>query len=610
MVGRLLLLPVPYYYFLVIILLLLIFYIIYYYYLFFFSSSFFLFFGGDDFFYIIFIPPPKVVNICLLFLFLHDFLSEPDFVIVEVSDSPAGTSKISIREDMFATNVRRLLRKTSGTRGFSLTKVARAFSTRKDSRTLFRTHNCGELSNDNMGHNVTIVGWLQAYRAASKTLSFLTIRDMYGTMQVVAVDSKSLDIPLESIVQVSGTVVSRPEKAKNESSRSGAIEISAKGVKVLNGSDWSEVPFVQKQLFNPHTATENETLRLKYRHLDLRRPEMQINLRARSAITSAARRELERCDFIDVETPCLFKSTPEGAREFIVPCRSPGQFWALPQSPQQYKQLLMAGGIDKYYQIARCFRDESGRADRQPEFTQLDIEMAFVSAEDVMQVVEGVVVEMVSAACNVLGEDIGTFLPDSNSNERGQGRFPRLSFAEAGTDKPDLPGYVWVTDFPLFEYDEDSEKLMSTHHPFTAPHPDDVPMLWEAIKTKDHDLALKVRALHYDLVSGGNEIGGGSIRIHDKALQQAVMEDLLELSGEKLKSFSHLLNALGHGCPPHGGIALGMDRLVSQLCKSPSIRDVIAFPKSTSGVDIMMAAPGPVSDEQLDEYHIECQGKN
>ena len=504
-----------------------------------------------------------------------------------------------------------------------------------------RTHTCGELTEREEGERVVLVGWLQSFRKIKGGVAFATLRDAYGETQIMKPsDTQLLDdangqlstdddgeaninansIPLESVVCVEGVVQTRPASQVKKNKPTGAIEVIAENIKTLNKADWGDIPLVQKQHFNPNSPPATEALRLKYRHLDLRRPLMQRNLRLRASVTSAARSALESFGFVDVETPLLFKSTPEGAREFLVPTRTPERFWALPQSPQQYKQLLMVAGLDRYYQIARCFRDESGRSDRQPEFTQLDIEMSFVDANDVIGVVESVVQSMLNASRSILDEyekcytgEASLSISDGDAdnasqecNDNQQSNFPRITFQEAGTDKPNMPGFTWVTEFPLFELNEETGFVESTHHPFTSPHPDDEHLLWEAINSKDPTKALNVRGLHYDLVTQGVEVGGGSIRIHDSALQLGVFKEILQLSPEKIGSFHHLLNALDHGCPPHGGIALGLDRFISLLCgdEVESIRDVIAFPKSTAGEEIMTGAPGVVRQEQLDEYHI------
>jgi len=510
-------------------------------------------------------------------------------------------------------------------------------------RTSMRTHTCGELTDASAGENVVLVGWIQSLRNAKGGMAFATLRDAYGETQIIKPasvminDNSSSDekaqmanngndnngnsnikndvvLPLESVICIQGTVQRRPKNQIKHDKSTGTIEVVANGIEIFSKANWEDIPLIQKQHFNPNSPPASEALRLKYRHLDLRRPVMQRNLRLRAAVTSAARRSLDSFGFVDVETPLLFKSTPEGAREFLVPTRTPERFWALPQSPQQYKQLLMVAGLDRYYQVARCFRDESGRADRQPEFTQLDIEMSFIDTNDIMLVVESVVKNMISASDQIFADanHHSSNTGDNNSNDatnidaKNNFEISKVTYKEAGTDKPNIPGYTWVTEFPLFELNEETGEVESTHHPFTSPHPDDEHLLWEAIENKDPMKALDVRGLHYDLVTKGVEIGGGSIRIHDSKLQLGVFKDILKLSPEKIGSFHHLLNALDHGCPPHGGIALGLDRFISMLCgdEVESIRDIIAFPKSTAGEEVMTGAPGIVTKEQLNEYHI------
>ena len=487
-------------------------------------------------------------------------------------------------------------------------------------KTAMRTHTCGELTDASAGESVTLVGWVQSLRSAKGGMAFATLRDAYGETQIIKPASVMInnnndnddnnELPLESVVCIKGTVQARPTNQVKKDKSTGTIEVVADNIEIYNKADWENVPLVQKQHFNPKSPLASEALRLKYRHLDLRRPVMQRNLRLRAAVTSAARNSLETLGFVDVETPLLFKSTPEGAREFLVPTRTPERFWALPQSPQQYKQLLMVAGLDRYYQIARCFRDESGRADRQPEFTQLDIEMSFIDSNDIMLVVESVVENMINASKEILithrNNNNTVKQNDNNNTNTDKFEISKITYEEAGCDKPNLPGYTWVTEFPLFELNEETGMVESTHHPFTSPHPDDEHILWEAINNKDPMKALDVRGLHYDLVTQGVEVGGGSIRIHDSKLQLGVFEDILRLSPNQVGSFHHLLDALDHGCPPHGGIALGLDRFISLLCgdEVESIRDVIAFPKSTAGEEVMTGAPGMVTKEQLDEYHI------
>jgi aspartyl-tRNA synthetase len=579
---------------------------------------------------------------------------------------------------------------------------------------MFRTKTCGELRIGDTGSVVTLAGWVQRSRKMGG-MTFVDLRDRYGITQIVFdndTDSELCEaankLGREYVVQITGKVAERT--SKNPNLPTGDIEILATAIKVLNRSD---VP--------PFTIEDNtdggDDLRMKYRYLDLRRSCVRKNLELRHRMAFEIRRYLDRHGFIEVETPVLIKSTPEGARDFVVPSRmNPGEFYALPQSPQTFKQLLMVSGFDRYFQIVKCFRDEDLRADRQPEFTQIDCEMSFVEQEDVLDMFEGLV------------KHIFKYVKDIDFTEP----FPRMTWADAmrlyGSDKPDTrfgmqfveikdlttgagfavmddaeyvgaivaPGcagytrkqldqitdYVkrpqvgakgmmwvkleqdgsikssvgkfysddilrswldraganpgdlmlilagptmktrkqlnelrlhmgselglrdpqkfsclWVVDFPLFEWDDETQRYYAMHHPFTAPNPDDVHML-------DSDTGA-VRATAYDMVVNGNELGGGSIRIHDSELQDKMFH-LLGLSEEEARyKFGFLMDAFKFGAPPHGGLAFGFDRFVSILAGLDSIRDVIAFPKNNSGRDMMIDAPSEIDQSQLDELKID-----
>ena len=584
---------------------------------------------------------------------------------------------------------------------------------------MYRNKTCGELRIEDKGKNVTIAGWVQKNRKMGG-MTFLDLRDRYGVTQVVFNSSENPDLFHEAnslgrefVVQISGKVAERENKNKNLPT--GDIEIIADSLKILNKS---EVP--------PFTIEDNsdggDDLRMKYRYLDLRRPNVRKNLELRHKMAFEIRRYLDANGFLEIETPILVKSTPEGARDFVVPSRmNPGEVYALPQSPQLFKQLLMVSGFDRYFQIAKCFRDEDLRADRQPEFTQIDCEMSFVQQEDVIDMFEGLVKHIFKYVKNIdftepfprltwkeamekYGSDkpdirfgmefiditdlakgkgfsvaddaeivVGITVPGAASYSRKQideltdfvkrpqvgakgliwvkvepngavkssvGKFytedqlkewaermganpgdlmliltgeamkTRKQLSELRLEMGSRLGLrdknvfapLWVIDFPLFEWDEETQRYYAMHHPFTSPNPDDIPKL----RTDTGN----VRATAYDIVVNGNELGGGSIRIHNPELQNE-MFSLLGFTPEKAKEqFGFLMDAFRYGAPPHGGLALGFDRFVSILAGLDSIRDVIAFPKNNSGRDVMNESPSPLDPEQLVELKLELKSDN
>lgn len=581
---------------------------------------------------------------------------------------------------------------------------------------MYRSHTCGELRPSHIGSTVTLSGWVQKSRDLGG-MTFLDLRDRYGITQLAfnleeekELTEKARKLGREFVIKIEGEVIERSSKNKNIPT--GEIEIKVTSLEVLNGS--KTPPFTIED-----DTDGGEELRAKYRYLDLRRNPVQDKLRLRNKVSLETRKFLDSKDFLDVETPVLIKSTPEGARDFVVPSRmNEGQFYALPQSPQTFKQLLMVSGFDRYYQIVKCFRDEDLRADRQPEFTQIDCEMAFVEQEDILNTFEGMIQHLFR---EVRGVELDA-------------KFPRMTYAEAmeryGSDKPDIrfglefidmnavtknkgfaifddaeqvlainaqdcAGYtrkqldkltdwvrrpqvgckglvylkcnedgtfkssvdkfyspedlaewakaanakpgdlllvisgdlektrkqmnelrlhmgdelglrnpnvfkpLWVIDFPLLEWDEESERYHAMHHPFTSPKPEDMHL----INTDPG----KVRANAYDLAMNGVELGGGSIRIHDREIQSR-MFDLLGFTKEEAEAqFGFLMSAFEYGAPPHGGLAFGLDRLVATMGGSDSIRDYIAFPKNNSGRDVMIDAPSPLNDEQMIELGIKLR---
>ncbi|MGD9782756.1 MAG: aspartate--tRNA ligase [Kiritimatiellia bacterium] len=582
-----------------------------------------------------------------------------------------------------------------------------------------RTHTCGQLRPADAGAKVELCGWVDSVRDHGG-LIFLDLRDRYGVTQCVfdpqdsqAAWDAAQACRGEFVVKISGEVRPRPADMVNDRIATGGIEVRGTSIAVLNKAHTPPFPLDDRSAENV-----SEDLRLEFRYLDLRRAVMQQALGLRHRLIQAARNYFDENQFMEIETPILTKSTPEGARDYLVPSRvCPGAFFALPQAPQQYKQLLMMSGIDRYVQIARCFRDEDLRADRQPEFTQIDIEMSFVTAEDVIETVDGLVARLMQAANLPVPElplprmtyreamdRFGSDKPDLRFgmeivdladvfkgtqfkvfaralegggavkaiNAKGLfqapikmveedwtglakegglgglayirvqedgtwkspivkfftdaekvgletalgiqpgdlvlfgadkaekvlpvlGRIRLLAGAQAGAIPADVFTFTWVTDFPLFER-SDEGRLVSVHHPFTAPMAEDVPLLETAPE--------KVRAQAYDIVLNGTELGGGSIRIHDPAFQNRMFQ-ILGLPESEIKSrFSHLIRALEYGAPPHGGLAIGADRLVMLLAGRHSIRDVIAFPKTQKAMDLMMNAPSTVDDKQLRDIHI------
>ena len=590
--------------------------------------------------------------------------------------------------------------------------------------TLKRTHHCAQLTKADIGAAVRLSGWVDSIRDHGGIL-FVDLRDRKGVTQVkfdpradADLGARAAHLRPESVASIAGRVVARPAGTVNAGMPTGEVEVDAAELEILNASETPPFP-----LDDAGGDKVNEDLRLTYRYLDLRRPRMRHNLAVRHRATKSIRDYFDAQDFIEVETPILFKSTPEGAREYLVPSRiHAGEFYALSQSPQQFKQILMVAGVERYFQIARCFRDEDLRADRQMEFTQVDVEASFVSREDIYALFEGMLKKLWK---DVLGTDIPT-------------PFPRMPYVEAmnrfGVDKPDMRfgfelmdfseafrassfkvfqsavasggavkalnakgladltqgelkaleevaksvgarglafikveagewkspivkffsdaekaaltaslgiaegdmiffaaapwekacailgrirleaaallqkrgkletraddwKFLWVVDFPLMSFDEQEKRYVATHHPFTAPVPEDAGLLDSNPRA--------VRGQHYDVVLNGTELGGGSIRIHQPALQKKVFEDVLKIPPEMVESrFGYLLRAFAYGAPPHGGIAFGLDRLVALLCGTTSIRDVIAFPKTQKGQDLMAGSPTPVTPRQLKELHI------
>lgn len=452
---------------------------------------------------------------------------------------------------------------------------------------------------EHVGKEVKLNGWIDVRRDHGK-LIFIDLRDMTGKVQMVALPSHAVahktanTVRTEWVVEVVGKVNKRPEKMVNANEENGTLEIEIESLTVLNQA--TTPPFD----LSTDGLDVGEDVRLENRYIDLRRNRLQKNIRNRHKIIYEIRNCLHNEGFIEVETPLLTKSTPEGSRDYIVPSRlEQGKFYALPQSPQQYKQLLMSAGVERYFQIARCMRDEDTRGDRQPEFTQLDLEMSFVTGEDVMNINEKTLIHLVK-----------TLYPEKVIQEIP---FPRMTYAEAmekyNSDKPDirkdknnknLLAFLWITDFPFFEKSDEGGWTF-THNPFSAPKPEHMQWLMEGSNID------KILTSQYDIVLNGFEIGGGSIRNHNAEALRAVFA-VMGYTNERIEAnFGHMLKALASGTPPHGGIAWGLDRFIMLLQNEPNIREVIAFPKTGEGKDLMMKAPAEIDQKQLKELGIKLE---
>ena len=452
---------------------------------------------------------------------------------------------------------------------------------------------------ENIGKKIKVCGWVHTRRDHGKII-FIDLRDRSGLLQIVFGDrifKAAQELRSEWVISVRGIINKRPEKMINPNLSTGNVEMIAEELEIINKAE------------TPPFAVDNdgyeigEDNRLKYRYLDIRRERMKSNLVLRHQVIQFIRNFLSGKGFLEIETPILTRSTPEGARDYVVPSRlAHGKFYALPQSPQQYKQLLMVAGVEKYFQIARCFRDEDSRGDRQPEFTQLDFEMSFSSQEEILSLMEKLYIELVK---ETTPEKHITQIP-----------FPRLTYAEAmkkyQSDKPDLRknkkdknelAFNFIVDFPAFEWKETEKRWDAVHHPFTKTQNQEGLNEKEFIKNmkKNPD---KFLAHQYDFVCNGYEIGGGSIREHNPRVLEAVFETLGNKKEDIREKFGHILKAFEYGVPPHGGIAMGIDRLVMILRNESSIREVIAFPKTGDGRDLMMNSPSSIDKQQLKELGI------
>ena len=468
------------------------------------------------------------------------------------------------------------------------------------------------------GEKVRVSGWINNWRAHGKIL-FIDLRDKSGILQVVfSNNDKTLYETAETlrpewVVSIEGKIKERPKGMQNPKIKTGQVELEAERLQVL--SQAKTLPFS----INDDGYDINEEKRLKYRYLDIRRERMKNNLIQRQKVIHFMRDFLIKQGFIEVETPILTKSTPEGARDFLVPSRlQPGKFYALPQSPQQYKQLLMVAGLEKYFQIARCFRDEDPRADRQAEFTQLDIEMSFVKEEDVLKLIEKLYSDIVK---NIFPEKKIQKIP-----------FPIITYKEAmkkyNSDKPDLRNdkddanelaFCFIVDFPMFEWKQEEKRWDAVHHPFTRPQVKEDKSSFSPSSRRRDSLAEaiaeiknnpdKILAHQYDLVLNGYEIGGGSLRSYKSEMLEAVFEVMGHKKQDIKKKFGHLLEAFDYGVPPHGGIACGLERFLSIVLNEPNIREVIAFPKTGDNRDLMMQAPSEIEETQFKELNIKVMEK-
>jgi len=460
---------------------------------------------------------------------------------------------------------------------------------------------------EKVGEEIELAGWVDARRDHGK-LIFIDLRDKEGIVQLVfnAKDESlwkvASELRPEWVISVKGEAVKRPKELINPELETGEVEIQVGNLEVITKADTP--PFE----IGTDGYDVNEEVRMKYRYIDLRRKRMRENLKKRAEVIRFMRKFFVEHDFVEVETPNISKSTPEGARDYLVPSRQyPGKFYALPQSPQQYKQLLMVAGVEKYFQIVRCFRDEDTRGDRQPEFTQLDVEMSFVNQEEILALIEELLVSLIKAV-----------YPDKTLKLDKNGKIPRITYDDAmkeyKSDRPDMRdnkednnelAFAIVVDFPMFEKKADGS-YGAAHHPFTMPKIKNAEELKEQFKKNPES----IKAFQYDVVLNGWEVFGGSIRIHDPELLSAVFEVLGHDRKDIEAKFGHMLGAFKYGVPPHGGIASGLDRLIAVLQNEPNIREVIAFPKTGDGRDLMMDSPSEVSDAQLKELGLKLDKKN